>query len=128
MPLLCVGARLIGLGLLHAQNYRFGFELCAPDPAKHPVASSWVLAGGVAGAVIGPEHELTAAPFAGVFLLCTACFGLVLLVLLLGQRARVAPSSSPSASLSWSSAEPLTSQPAARLRRHHGEPDRQSRA
>ena len=28
------------------------------------------------------RHELTAAPFAGVFLLCTACFGLVLLVLL----------------------------------------------
>ena len=65
-----------------------------------------MLAGGVAGAVIGPEcatqartpgeisllltrlslaldrHELTAAPFAGVLLLCTACFGLVLLVLL----------------------------------------------
>ena len=28
------------------------------------------------------RRELTAAPFAGVFLLCTACFGLVLLVLL----------------------------------------------
>ena len=43
--------------------------LCVPDPANHPIAISWVLAGGVAGAVIGPEyakhtHELTAAPFA----------------------------------------------------------------
>ena len=87
MLLLCVGAVLIGIGLSHAQNYRFGVVLCVPDPANHPIAISWVLAGGVAGAVIGPEyakhtHELTAAPFAGVFLLAACCFGLVFAVLL----------------------------------------------
>lgn len=87
MLLLCVGAVLTGIGLSHAQNYRFGVVLCVPDPANHPIAISWVLAGGVAGAVIGPEyakhtHELTKSPFAGVFLLAAACFGLVFAVLL----------------------------------------------
>ena len=39
----------LGVGLAHAQNFRFGVGLCVAA-AKQPVAISWVLAGGVAGA------------------------------------------------------------------------------
>ena len=45
MALLCCGSVLIGVGLAHSQNYRFGVLLCVPDAANHPVAISWVLAG-----------------------------------------------------------------------------------
>ena len=58
MYLLCIGAVFIGIAMAHAQNYRFGVVLCV-DAAKAPIAISWVLAGGVVGAVLGPVQRLT---------------------------------------------------------------------
>jgi len=56
LAVLLTGAVFIGVGLSHSQNYRFGVLLCVPE-AQHPVAISWVLAGGVVGAVLGPEYS-----------------------------------------------------------------------
>lgn len=56
MLLLCIGAVLVGVGMAHSQNFRFGVVLCVSAP-KEPVAISLVLAGGVAGAIIGPEYR-----------------------------------------------------------------------
>jgi hypothetical protein len=89
---LCVGAVLIGVGECHAQNYRFGVLLCVPE-AAHPIAISWVLAGGVVGAVLGPEYAKHALqlgglkPFSGIFLVCAAMFAANFGLLIGGRRA-----------------------------------------
>ena len=85
--LLCLGAVQVGVALAHAQNFRFGVLLCV-ESAKAPVAISWVLAGGVAGAVLGPGFSMPAqsmlpTPYSGIFLVCCGCW-LLLLLLLLG--------------------------------------------
>ena len=86
--LLCAGAALVGVGMAHAQNFRFGVQLCV-EKSKEPVAISWVLAGGVVGAVCGPEYSKHAksmlpTPFSGVFLVSAGCFVLLLALLLAG--------------------------------------------
>ena len=58
LALLAVGAAFAGIGLSHAQNYRFGATLCVPNASKAPIAISWVLAGGIIGAIVGPELSL----------------------------------------------------------------------
>ena len=57
LALLAVGAAFAGIGLSHAQNYRFGATLCVPDASKAPIAISWVLAGGIIGAIVGPVPD-----------------------------------------------------------------------
>ena len=90
MALLFTGAVLIGIGLAHSQNFRFGVTLCVAKP-KEPVAISWVLAGGVAGAVLGPEYSkhtknLLPTAFSGIFLVSACCFLVQFLLLLAGAR------------------------------------------
>ena len=88
MALLLIGAILLGIAQGSAQNYRFGVLMCVPE-AHHPVAISWVLAGGVAGAVIGPEFSkhtlnLLPTPYSGIFLVCACMYALNALLLILG--------------------------------------------
>lgn len=87
MAMLCLGGVLTGVGLCHGQNFRFGVTLCLPDPELAPVAISWVLAGGIIGALLGPEYakharDLLPAEYAGVFAVSAAAFGLLFLLLL----------------------------------------------
>ena len=90
MALLCCGAVLIGVGIAHGQNYRFGVLLCVPDAANHPVAISWVLAGGVIGAVVGPEYAKHSRdlpplrPYSGVFIVSAVAYAMLFALLLLG--------------------------------------------
>jgi MFS family permease len=92
LALLLVGCVLVGIGLSHAQNYRFGVLQCVPE-AQHPVAISWVLAGGVAGAILGPEYSkhtrnlIEGVPFGGIFLVSAGCFGLLILLLFISAPA-----------------------------------------
>lgn len=53
-PLLCVGLFFVGAFLGHAQYYRFAAAEVAPDSYRAK-AISWVLAGGVLAALIGPN-------------------------------------------------------------------------
>lgn len=90
MALLCCGAVLVGVGIAHGQNYRFGVLLCVPDAANHPVAISWVLAGGVIGAVVGPEYAKHSRdlpplrPYSGVFIVSAVAYAMLFALLLLG--------------------------------------------
>jgi hypothetical protein len=92
LALLLVGCAFVGIGLSHAQNYRFGVLQCVSE-AQHPVAISWVLAGGVASAVRGPEYSkhtrnvFDGVPFGGIFLVSAGCFGLLILLLFVGAPA-----------------------------------------
>lgn len=71
--LFCLGTFLCGLYGAYVQSYRFAAADTASDSFK-PRAISWVMIGGLAAAVIGPQsvywtRELTpAAPFAASFL------------------------------------------------------------
>ena len=90
LGLLCFGTFLMGVGLCHSQNYRFGVQLCVPEGRKE-VAISWVLAGGVAGAILGPEYSKHArnmlpTPFGGIFIVCAAMFVANFLLLLAGKQ------------------------------------------
>ncbi len=90
MLLLCAGSAQIGIALAHSQNFRFGVGLCV-EPARVPVAISWVLAGGVVGAVIGPgfsapARDMLPTPFTGIFLVSAVCWLLLVLLLLTGRR------------------------------------------
>tara|TARA_B110001452_G_C15196059_1_gene415164 strand:- start:147 stop:1466 length:1320 start_codon:yes stop_codon:yes gene_type:complete len=87
MAMLCLGGVLTGVGLCHGQNFRFGVTLCLPDPELAPVAISWVMAGGIIGALLGPEYarharDLLPAEYSGVFAVSAAAFGLLFLLLL----------------------------------------------
>lgn len=92
LALLLMGCVFVGIGLSHSQNYRFGVMHCVPE-AQHPIAISWVLAGGVAGAILGPEYSkhtrnlITSVPFGGTFLFSAGCFGALILLLVVGALA-----------------------------------------
>ena len=91
LALLAVGAAFAGIGLSHAQNYRFGATLCVPDASKAPIAISWVLAGGIIGAVVGPEYskhtrDSLPSPFSGVFATSAGAYALLFLLLLAGRN------------------------------------------
>jgi hypothetical protein len=86
LALLCFGAAFIGIALAHAQNYRFGVTLCVPE-ASQPVAISWVLAGGVVGAVAGPEYskharDLLSTRYAAIFVVNAIVFACLFVLLL----------------------------------------------
>jgi len=87
--LLCLGCHLNGYYMAFGQHYRFA----AADTASaefRPKAISWVLAGGIAGALLGPQLILSTtdllAPvfFAGAFAACAAItvFAVVILLFL----------------------------------------------
>ena len=52
-PLLCVGTALIGIASAHATYYRFAAADTAPEGSRSKVIS-WVLAGGIISAILGP--------------------------------------------------------------------------
>lgn len=92
VPLLLVGAMMLGCGFTFATNYRFGVLLLGVPKQQAPIAISWVLAGGVFGAILGPEYAkhlksaLPEFPFAGVYLGTSAAFALHLLLLVAGMK------------------------------------------
>lgn len=76
LALLCLGTMLVGAYQGFAQFYRFAAAEVA-EPAFRPRAISYVLAGGIFAAVVGPElgrigGPLLSAEFTGSFLLLTA--------------------------------------------------------
>jgi len=94
---LVVGFLLVGLATAFAQQYRFA-AADAGDTAFRAKAISWVMIGGVAAAIIGPQTViltrdlLSPIPFAGAFL-SMAVLGLIsiAIVSLLSGAARAAP-------------------------------------
>jgi len=83
--LFCVGNALLGVAMGFALFYRFAAAE-AVDPAFRAKAISWVLSGGVAAAIIGPElakwsRDLTAATFAGCFAATAVLFAISMLLL-----------------------------------------------
>jgi MFS family permease len=70
--LLCLGTFLAGFAAAFVQQYRFAAADTA-SPTFRPRAISWVLVGGVAAAVIGPQTVIyfgdlfAAAPYAGAY-------------------------------------------------------------
>lgn len=91
--LLAVGSALMGVHNAFWQYYRFAAAEAASD-AYRSRAISWVLAGGVVAALLGPElakrgrHLLDAAPFAGSYAVVGVLCGVALAVL---AGLRVAP-------------------------------------
>jgi MFS family permease len=78
--LLCVGTFVLGIAAAFAQYYRFAAAEVAPE-AFRSRAVSWVLSGGVVGAIVGPESsrvtkDLASEPFVGSFLSLAALAGL----------------------------------------------------
>lgn len=71
--LFCIGAFLFGLNIACVQSYRFAATLLVPE-AMRPRAISFVLAGGLVSAVVGPQiviwtsNVVFGAPFALSFL------------------------------------------------------------
>lgn len=88
--LFCLGAFLFGLNIACVQSYRFAATLLVPDTMR-PRAISFVLAGGLVSAVIGPQivvwtsHVVVGVPFALSFL-CQALLALSTLPALLLLR------------------------------------------
>lgn len=69
--LLCVGTFVLGIAAAFSQYYRFAAAEVAPLEFRSR-AVSWVLSGGIVGAIVGPEGSrftkgLTAEPFVGSF-------------------------------------------------------------
>ena len=68
----CLGTAAAGLYSSYVNSYRFAAADDA-DPADRPRAISWVMSGGIAGAIIGPQTVIwtkdlvPGAPFAGGF-------------------------------------------------------------
>jgi len=83
--LICAGTVLAGYYAANANLYRFASaELSAPEVREKAV--SWVMAGGLLGAVVGPNlaartRDLAEAPFVGAYiaLACVAAIALVVL-------------------------------------------------
>src|SRR3954452_19230951 len=71
--LFCLGTFVAGFYASYVQSYRFG-ATDAASPGFRPRAISWVMAGGIAGGVIGPQTVIwmrdliPGAMFAGAFL------------------------------------------------------------
>ncbi len=84
----CLGTFMAGFYGAYVQSYRFAAADAATGPLKAK-AISWVMIGGLAAAIIGPQlviwtrDALPAAPFAGSFLSQAALALLALLVLML---------------------------------------------
>jgi MFS family permease len=83
--LLCGGTFVLGISAAFSQYYRFAAAEIAPADFRSR-AVSWVLSGGIVGAILGPEGSrftkgLTAEPFVGSFLslgvLAALAFGLI---------------------------------------------------
>ena len=97
-----LGMTLIGFAAAFSQQYRFAAADVGSE-AERARAISWVLSGGIASAVIGPQivifggDLLAPIPFAGAFFAIPVLglLGLVVLALLGGQ-ARAAPDASQS--------------------------------
>jgi MFS family permease len=94
---LIVGALFIGGSGAFIQQYRFAAADGAPDPATRAKAISWVMIGGVASAIIGPQVLLLtdslmpSTPYAGPFFAIIGLMAVAALTLLqlqdLGRRA-----------------------------------------
>jgi MFS family permease len=89
--LFCLGTFLCGLYGAFVQSYRFAAADTATD-AFRPRAISWVMIGGIAAGVIGPQsvywtRDLTpAAPFAASFL-AQGCLALIAMLVVMRLRA-----------------------------------------
>ena len=98
----CLGTLMAGFYGAYVQSYRFAAADAAAGPLKAK-AISWVMVGGLAAAVIGPQlviwtrDALPAAPFAGSFLSQAALALLALPVLMLLRAPRPAADSSAQA-------------------------------
>lgn len=82
----CLTVALFGIFQGIAQYYRLAAADVAPREEDKPRAISWVVAGGLAAAFIGPylgafARDLTLTPFLGSFLVAAALGGLAVLVL-----------------------------------------------
>jgi MFS family permease len=88
--LLCLGTFLMGLSHAFVQQFRFAAADTA-SPAFRPKAISWVLAGGIVAAVLGPQtviftkDMMAPTPFAGAYV-SGALLMIVAAVILLGLR------------------------------------------
>jgi MFS family permease len=88
--LLCLGTFLMGLTQAFVQQFRFAAADTA-SPAFRPKAISWVLAGGMVAAILGPQTMiftkdlLAPMPFAGAYL-SGAVLMLLAAVILMGLR------------------------------------------
>ncbi|HET7718015.1 MAG TPA: MFS transporter [Bauldia sp.] len=94
---LVIGFALVGVAASFAQQFRFA-AADAGDAAFRARAISWVMVGGVAAAIIGPQTViltrdlLSPIPFAGAFFAMAVLAALGLVVLsFLGGQARAAP-------------------------------------
>ena len=102
-PLFFVALSTVGFAAAFTQQYRFA-AADTGTPAFRARAISWVMAGGVAAAVIGPQtviHTrdlLAPVPFAGAFLAMSGLAAAALMVLsFLGGSARSAPAAASTA-------------------------------
>lgn len=92
----CLGTFMAGFYGAYVQSYRFAAADAATGPLKAK-AISWVMIGGLAAAIIGPQlviwtrDALPAAPFAGSFLSQAALALLALPVLMLLRAPKPAP-------------------------------------
>jgi MFS family permease len=96
--LLIAGFAIVGISNAFTQQYRFA-AADSGSPAVRAKAISWVLAGGVASGIIGPQtviftrHLWDPIPFAGSFFaICVLCLIGVFMLLPLSGAARVVPS------------------------------------
>lgn len=83
--LLCAGTFVLGIAAAFSQYYRFAAAEIAPA-AFRSRAVSWVLSGGIVGAILGPEGSrftkgLTSEPFVGSFLSLGILAALALLLI-----------------------------------------------
>jgi len=91
LALLLLGMVGIGFGLSAGNNYRFAVLLLGVPKEEHAVASSWVIAGGVLGAALGPEYAkhlqlVLSQPYAGVFIGGAVAYALHMFLLFVGKR------------------------------------------
>lgn len=92
----CLGTFMAGFYGAYVQSYRFAAADAATGPLKAK-AISWVMIGGLAAAIIGPQlviwtrDALPAAPFAGSFLSQAALALLAIPVLMLLRAPKPAP-------------------------------------
>lgn len=97
-PLLIAGFAVVGISNAFTQQYRFA-AADSGSPAFRAKAISWVLAGGIASGIIGPQtviftrHLWDPIPFAGSFFaICVLCLIGVFMLLPLSGAARAVPS------------------------------------
>jgi MFS family permease len=102
--LLCAGTMLSGYYAANASLYRFASaELAAPSAREKAV--SFVMAGGLLGAIVGPNlasqtRDLAAAPYVGAYLALTAVAALALVLMAFIRFPPVPPKSASATGLS----------------------------